>query len=76
MIYEKPMRTDEVADYLGKSKKAVRRLAREGAIPGRKVGKEWYFNRRQIASLVGCGDALCAGPELDGDELCVEDAGR
>ena len=33
----------EAAAYLRVSEKVLRQLAEEGAVPGRKVGKEWRF---------------------------------
>lgn len=61
--YSRPVRAEDVASYLGKSAKEVRRLAREGKIPGRKVGGVWYFNPRRIAEMVGCEVSEVVGPE-------------
>lgn len=65
MEFERPMHAEEVAEYLGKSVKAVRRMAREGQIPARKVGRDWYFNRARIAAIVGCADLPIGGTEED-----------
>lgn len=39
---------DEAARLLGVSPYTVRSLARTGAMPGRKVGKEWRFSRAKL----------------------------
>ncbi|MDW8104236.1 MAG: helix-turn-helix domain-containing protein [Armatimonadota bacterium] len=42
------MGVQELADYLRISVHTVYRLAEQGRIPGRKVGKRWRFHREAI----------------------------
>lgn len=44
---------DEAATLLGVSAWTVRDQARQGRLPGRKVGKEWRFYRRAILQWLG-----------------------
>lgn len=44
---------DEVARFLKLSKKTVLRLARDGTIPGNKVGRAWRFRRSQLLDILG-----------------------
>jgi excisionase family DNA binding protein len=39
----------QVAEWLEMSESGVRRLAAQGVIPGRKIGKLWRFNRDALA---------------------------
>jgi len=39
------MLVEEAADYLRTTTRSLRRLAREGKVPARKVGGEWRFHR-------------------------------
>jgi excisionase family DNA binding protein len=39
---------EEAAEFLGLNPVTVRLKARSGEIPGRKIGKEWRFSRRQL----------------------------
>jgi excisionase family DNA binding protein len=39
---------EEVADLLSVSPWTVREQARQGRLPGRKVGKEWRFSRQGL----------------------------
>jgi excisionase family DNA binding protein len=43
---------DEVADYLKLSKITVYKLAKQGAIPGSRVGGAWRFNRSIIENMM------------------------
>lgn len=45
------MTLNEVSSYLRYTPKVIKRLAEEGVIPGKKLGKEWRFPRDQIISL-------------------------
>lgn len=38
----------EAAVYLGANPYTIRNLAKRGQLPGRKVGKEWKFSKRQL----------------------------
>lgn len=42
------LNVEEVAELLGFQPYTIREKAREGEIPGRKIGKEWRFSRRQL----------------------------
>ena len=46
------MSATEVAEYLQLNKSTVYRLAREGKLPGAKVGRAWRFKRRLIDQWV------------------------
>jgi hypothetical protein len=43
-----PYSLTEAATLLGKSPAWVRRQARTGILPGRKVGKSWVFTREEF----------------------------
>ena len=45
----------EVATYLRMSISTVYRLARQGRLPGQKIGGVWRFSRRHLAALVAEG---------------------
>ena len=48
------MTLDEVADYLRIPRSTVYKLAREGRIPGQKIGRQWRFRRAFVVN--GSGD--------------------
>jgi excisionase family DNA binding protein len=52
-----PYSLKEAAMLLGKSPTWVRRRARDGRLPGRKVGKSWVFPRDEF-------DRVCRRPRL------------
>ena len=52
------------AKLLGLSAQGIARLARNGDIPGRKVGREWRFTRAAILSWLSKSD-----PNADADEV-------
>jgi molybdopterin-binding protein len=45
--------TDEAAGYLRLQVKRVQALARAGKLPGRRVGRKWLFDRRDLEALLG-----------------------
>ncbi len=47
--------TDEAAAYLRLRMKRVQALARAGKLPGRRVGRKWLFDRRDLDALLGRG---------------------
>ena len=47
---------EEAAEFLGFNPYTIREKARMGEIPGRKVGREWRFSRRQLLEWVEEGD--------------------
>ncbi len=42
----------EAADLLGITEYTVRKFAREGKLPGRKIGREWRFTRRSLLDYI------------------------
>lgn len=46
------MTVPEVAEFFKMTEGTVRRLAREGSLPGRKVGGEWRFLRKSIETFL------------------------
>ena len=42
------LNVEQAAEFLGFSPYTVREKAREGEIPGRKVGREWRFSRQVL----------------------------
>jgi excisionase family DNA binding protein len=46
------MTPDEVAALLKLHVKTVYRLARQGVLPGRQIGRHWRFSRAEILALV------------------------
>ena len=53
----------EVATYLRLHRSTVYRLAREGDIPGFKVGTQWRFNSERLGRWMVGQKAGFAGPE-------------
>jgi molybdopterin-binding protein len=56
---------DEVARHLRLNVKRVQALAREGRLPGRRVGRKWLFDRRDLDSALG----TTSPPHLAGIDL-------
>jgi len=50
------LNADEAAEFLGFNPYTIREKARLGEIPGRKIGREWRFSRRQLLEWVEEGD--------------------
>ena|SRR5688572_3587306 len=44
--------TEEAAGYLRLQAKRVQALARAGKLPGRRVGRKWLFDRRDLEALL------------------------
>ncbi len=44
--------TEEAAGYLRLHAKRVQALARAGKLPGRRVGRKWLFDRRDLEALL------------------------
>ncbi|HUU50493.1 MAG TPA: helix-turn-helix domain-containing protein [Nitrospinota bacterium] len=42
----------ELADYLKLNEVTVYKYAKEGKIPGYKIGKQWRFNKEEINKLL------------------------
>ena len=55
----------EAASYLHLNVKGVQALARTGRLPGRRVGRKWLFDRRDLDKALGSNDAgVTAGLDL------------
>ena len=48
--------TEEASSYLRLNPKRVQTLARSGKLPGRRVGRKWLFDRRDLDALLGKPD--------------------
>jgi molybdopterin-binding protein len=48
--------TEEASSYLRLNPKRVQTLARSGKLPGRRVGRKWLFDRRDLDALLGKRD--------------------
>ena len=57
--------TEEASRYLHLHPKRVQALARAGRIPGRRVGRKWLFDRRELDRLLGA----TPGPEPAGLDI-------
>ena len=53
---------DQAAEYLHLNVKRVQALARSGKLPGRRVGRKWLFDERDLDASLGRGPR----PELTG----------
>jgi molybdate transport system regulatory protein len=56
---------EQAAAYLHLNVKRVQTLARTGKLPGRRVGRKWLFDERDLDATLGRG----AQPELTGLDL-------
>jgi molybdate transport system regulatory protein len=56
---------DEVARHLRLHVKRVQALARAGRLPGRRVGRKWLFDRRDLDRVLG----TLSPPDLAGIDL-------
>ncbi len=50
------LNVEEAAEFLGFAPYTIREKAREGQIPGRKIGGEWRFSRRRLLEWLEEGD--------------------
>ena len=50
------LNVEETAEFLGFNPYTIREKARLGEIPGRKIGREWRFSRRQLLEWLEEGD--------------------
>lgn len=57
--------TEEASSYLRLNPKRIQALARSGKLPGRRVGRKWLFDRRELEAILGKRDRLDAGAALD-----------
>ena len=58
------MNTEDASRYLHLNAKRVQALARAGRLPGRRVGRKWLFDRRDLDRLLGAEGDL-GSAELD-----------
>lgn len=45
--------TEEAAAYLHLNPKRIQALARAGKLPGRRIGRKWLFDRRELEAVLG-----------------------
>jgi excisionase family DNA binding protein len=57
-VQDEVLTLDEAAALLKVSPDAVQALAKSGALPGRRVGKEWRFSRQAVIAWLAGGDTL------------------
>ena len=55
MRLEDDLKLNQVAQELGKSLEQVRRYVREGKLPARKLGMQWFVTRRDLDAFRGIG---------------------
>ena len=55
---------EEAATYLHLNVKRVQALARLGKLPGRRVGRKWLFDQRDLETALGRGDSPSGGLDL------------
>ena len=55
MALEEDLKLNQVAQELGRSLEQVRRYVREGKLPARKLGMQWFVTRRDLDSFRGAG---------------------
>jgi len=46
------LNVEEAGEFLGFAPYTIREKARDGQIPGRKIGGEWRFSRRQLLEWI------------------------
>ena len=56
MDVRRPLKTAEVAEFLGQTPRNVLRMVQNGRIPAKQLGSQWYYSPRKIAALVGMDD--------------------
>lgn len=64
--FREVMNADQAAEFLGFSAYTLREKARAREIPGRKIGREWRFSRRQLLEWIESTEANGIDQELDG----------
>ena len=52
---EEDLKLNQVAQELGRSLEQVRRYVREGKLPARKLGMQWFVTRRDLDAFRGVG---------------------
>jgi molybdate transport system regulatory protein len=57
--------TEDASRYLHLNTKRVQALARAGRLPGRRVGRKWLFDRRDLDRLLGAeGEPASSGLDI------------
>jgi molybdopterin-binding protein len=57
--------TEDASRYLHLNTKRIQALARAGRLPGRRVGRKWLFDRRDLDRLLGSeGGPASAGLDI------------
>jgi excisionase family DNA binding protein len=64
LLQSEVMNLAEAAAYLRLTPEIVKRLAAQGAIPGRKVGRQWRFWKDALNAWLAGRDALDSRAEL------------
>jgi molybdate transport system regulatory protein len=57
--------TEEASSYLRLNPKRIQALARAGKLPGRRVGRKWLFDRRDLDAMLGRREREDRAPGLD-----------
>lgn len=52
-VFVRPIKTKDVAEYMGLSEQSVLRKVRMGLIPAKRVGNQYFYDPRKIAELCG-----------------------
>jgi excisionase family DNA binding protein len=52
VVSKEVLNAEEAAEFLGFNPFVIRQKARDGEIPGRKVGREWRFTRRSLLDFI------------------------
>jgi molybdate transport system regulatory protein len=59
------LNTEEASTYLHLNPKRIQALARSGKLPGRRVGRKWLFDRRELEAMLGRREERDLGEGLD-----------
>ena len=63
--------TEHASRYLHLHPKRVQALARDGRLPGRRVGRKWLFDRQDLDRLLGAEASVEVGLDLSArNQLC------
>jgi excisionase family DNA binding protein len=57
------MTVDQVADYLQVRPATVRKKARQGLLPGAKIGRDWRFRKADLDAWLSAGGTRRTEPE-------------
>ncbi len=68
------MTTQEVAEYLRTSVETIKRMARRGALPGAKLGRNWRFRKADIDDWLETGGTAYEKQVDEGLFLAMEEA--